>query len=127
VRTVNTYGFAIGEASNIIPIHLFITKARPPMGATLLKESLQSASTGTLEEGLAGVGIIESNFFPSFLHKCGLSSEVSGMFCIYPSLYSNVSGDYREYHREYVSAPAVVFIDLPAECRLKLQMRSAVS
>jgi hypothetical protein len=74
VRTVNAYGFAIGEASNIIPIHLLITKARPPMGAILLKESLQIASTGTLEEGLAGVGIIESNFFPSFfldvLHKC---------------------------------------------------------
>ena len=58
MSSINADSLAILEASNVLPIDLFVSKRWPSMSLALSQEFLDGSSLWGLEEGLAGDRIV---------------------------------------------------------------------
>lgn len=59
VGAIHTYRLAIRQDAHNIPVYFLIAKARPSMIATLPQELVHRPAARGVEEGSAGVGVVE--------------------------------------------------------------------
>ena len=110
MRAIHTHRLAVGEHSDVLPIHLVIAKTRPAMGSTLFHEVLHRTPTGGSKERFARVGIIVGNGMRfrcviGIFHKFGKGLEVSGMLRIMSIVITDSIGEVS------IARPAKVALD----------------